>query len=91
MTAILTQQPTVKVLLKNISWYTYEYLLQDLAEQPGVCLTYDQGTLEITTPLDPHEKYSELLGNFVEVLTDELNQDIYRMQCFAYISFFITS
>jgi Uma2 family endonuclease len=76
MTAILTQQPTAGVLLKNISWQTYEYLLQDLAEQPGIRLTYDQGTLEIMTPLDPHEKYSELLGNFVEVLTDELNQDI---------------
>lgn len=76
MTAILTQQPTAGVLLKNISWQTYEYLLQDLAEQPGVRLTYDQGTLEIMTPLDPHEKYKKLLGRFVETLSEELDTDI---------------
>ncbi|MCT7952194.1 Uma2 family endonuclease [Ancylothrix sp. C2] len=76
MTATLIEKPAQGVVLKNISWQTYESLLQDLAEQPGVRLTYDRGTLEIMTPLAPHEKYSELLGNFVEVVTDELNQEI---------------
>ena len=76
MTATLIEKQTYGVVLKNISWQTYESLLKDLAEQAGVRLTYDRGTLEIMTPLAPHEKYSELLGNFVEVVTDELNQEI---------------
>lgn len=77
MTATLIEKPAYYgVVLKNISWRTYESLLQDLAEQAGIRLTYDRGTLEIMTPLAPHEKYSELLGNFVEVVTDELNQEI---------------
>ena len=76
MTATLIQPPPNAVLLKNISWHTYENLLKELEQQPGLRLTYDRGLLEIMTPLDPHEKYKELLGNFVEALTDELDIDI---------------
>jgi Uma2 family endonuclease len=76
MTATLIQPPPNAVLLKNISWHTYENLLKELEQQPGLRLTYDRGLLEIMTPLDPHEKYKELLGNLVEAVTDELDIDI---------------
>ncbi|MEG4811663.1 Uma2 family endonuclease [Microcoleus sp. F8-D3] len=79
MTATLIQTPKAGFLLKNISWQTYESLVNELAEQPGIRLTYDRGNLEIMTPSAPHEKSGELLGNFVEVLTDELNLDICSM------------
>ncbi|MBD1937053.1 Uma2 family endonuclease [Microcoleus sp. FACHB-68] len=79
MTTTLIQNPTSRVLLKNISWQTYEFLVQDLAEQPGIRLTYDRGTLEIMTPLDPHEKYKKILGRFVETLSEELDTDIYSL------------
>ncbi|HBK24348.1 MAG TPA: hypothetical protein DDZ60_18160, partial [Planktothrix sp. UBA10369] len=83
MTATLIQPPQEKqspladhVLLKNISWQTYQLLLEDLAEQPGIRLIYDQGLLEIMTPLDPHEGNKKLLGRLVETLTEELNIEV---------------
>ena len=76
MTATLIQNQTSGILLKNISWKTYESLLNEIGEHGGISLTYDRGNLEIMTPSAPHEKSGELLGNFVEVLTDELNVDI---------------
>ena len=65
-----------RVLLRNISWQTYQALLKDVEEQPGIRMTYDRGLLEIMTPLDPHESYKKLLGRFVEALTEELNVEI---------------
>jgi len=63
-------------LIKNISWQTYEALLKDVEEQPGIRLTYDRGMLEIMSPLAPHERNKELIGRFVPVLTEEQNIEI---------------
>jgi Uma2 family endonuclease len=76
MTATLIQTPQVGVLLKNISWQTYESLVNELAEQAGIRLTYDRGNLEIMTPLDLHEGNNKILGRFVETVTEELNIEI---------------
>ena len=76
MTATLIPSQSSGILLTNISWKTYESLLNELTQQGGIRLTYDRGRLEIITPSAPHEKSGELLGNFVEILTDELNVDI---------------
>lgn len=75
MTTTLTQSIN-RVLLRNISWQTYQALLKDVEEQPGIRMTYDRGLLEIMTPLDPHESYKKLLGRFVEALTEELDIQI---------------
>ncbi|WP_341733960.1 Uma2 family endonuclease [Microcoleus sp. EPA2] len=76
MTATFIQSQTSGVLLKNISWQTYESLVNELAEQRGIRLTYDRGTLEIMTPSDPHEGNKQILGRFVETVTEELNVEI---------------
>jgi len=65
-----------QVLLKNISWETYQTLLKDLEIQPGTRMNYKAGLLEIVTPLNPHESYKQLVGRFVETLTEELNLEI---------------
>ena len=75
MTTTLTQSPN-RVLLRNISWQTYQDLLKDLEEQPGIRLTYDRRLLEIMAPSPPHENYKKVLGRFVETLTEELNIEI---------------
>lgn len=75
MTATLIQSPD-RVLLRNISWQTYQSLLKDFEQQPAMRLTYDQGTLEIKMPLDPHESYKKLLGRLVEALTEELGIEV---------------
>ncbi|TAD82710.1 MAG: Uma2 family endonuclease [Oscillatoriales cyanobacterium] len=76
MTATFIQSQTSGVLLKNISWRTYESLVNELAEQRGIRLTYDRGTLEIMTPSAPHEGNKQILGRFVETVTEELNVEI---------------
>jgi Uma2 family endonuclease len=76
MTATLIQTPQPGVVLKNISWQTYESLVNELAQQRGIRLTYDRGTLEIMTPSASHEGNKQILGRFVETVTEELNVEI---------------
>ncbi|XHX79988.1 MAG: Uma2 family endonuclease [Stenomitos frigidus ULC029] len=75
MTAALIQSPD-RVLLRDISWQTYQSLLKDFEQQPGMRLTYDRGLLEIMMPLVPHETYKKLLGRLIETLTEELEIEI---------------
>ena len=76
MKATLIPTPQAGVVLKNISWQTYESLVNELAEQRGIRLTYDRGTLEIMTPSAPNEGNKQILGRFVETVTEELNVEI---------------
>jgi Uma2 family endonuclease len=62
------------VLLRGISWDTYEALLRDLSCS-SIRLTYDRGSLEIMAPLYRHEAYADALARLVEVLAEELAVD----------------
>ncbi len=64
------------VLLENISWSTYEALLEDLGPHPGKRITYDRGLLEIMTTSPRHERVKKLLGRFLEIMTLELSIEI---------------
>jgi Uma2 family endonuclease len=75
MTATLIQSPD-RVILRNISWHTYQSLIRDFEAEPAIRLTYDRGTLEIRMPLDPHETYKKLLGRLIETATEELDLEI---------------
>jgi Uma2 family endonuclease len=75
MTATLIQSPD-RVILRNISWQTYQSLIKDFEAEPAIRLTYDRGTLEIRMPLDPHETYKKLIGRFIEAATEELDLEI---------------
>jgi len=75
MTATLIQSPD-RVILRNISWQSYQSLIRDFEQQPALRLTYDRGALEIRMPLDPHETYKKLLGRLIEAATEELDLEI---------------
>ncbi|MEM9906429.1 MAG: Uma2 family endonuclease [Cyanobacteria bacterium P01_D01_bin.44] len=75
MTVTLIQSPD-RVVLRNISWQSYQSLMHDLEQEPAIRLTYDQGTLEIRMPLDPHETYKKLIGRLIEAATEELGLEI---------------
>lgn len=75
MTATLIQSPD-RVILRNISWQTYQSLIKDFEAEPAIRLTYDRGTLEIRMPLDSHETYKKLLGRLIEAATEELELEI---------------
>jgi Uma2 family endonuclease len=54
-----------RVVFHNISWQSYEKILEALGEDRSARLTYDCGTLEITMPLEEHESARELIGLFI--------------------------
>lgn len=79
MTSTLLRQPSFKsdrVILRNISWHTYQALVTDFENSPAVRLTYDRGTLEIRMPLDPRESYKKLIGRLIEAATEELGLEV---------------
>ncbi|NEQ75783.1 MAG: Uma2 family endonuclease [Okeania sp. SIO2C9] len=69
-------KPENTTLLMGIRWETYQALLLDLVENPGKKLTYDQGALEIMTPLPEHEINKGFLGRLVQTTTEVLGLEI---------------
>ncbi|WP_017304565.1 hypothetical protein [Spirulina subsalsa] len=64
-------QPTKgeqRVVFRYISWDAYVQLLEVLPPSRGARLTYDQGVLEITMPLEDHEFFRCLIERFIIVL-----------------------
>ncbi|MEA5620325.1 Uma2 family endonuclease [Cronbergia sp. UHCC 0137] len=64
-----------RVMLYNISWQQFENLLQDLGESRAARVAYDDGTLEIMTPLPEHEYYKKAISNGIEDIAEELDLD----------------
>lgn len=60
------------VVLENVSWQTYDKLLDDLVDRSAPRMTYDRGVLEITSPTPEHERLNRTLAQLVEVLAEEL-------------------
>ena len=84
MTRILSQPLNVSppqldevehFVLEDASWELYEKLLKDIGERP-IRVTYDDGRLEIMSPLPEHERPKEFLGRIIEMLSFELNRPV---------------
>ncbi|MFB2934964.1 Uma2 family endonuclease [Aerosakkonemataceae cyanobacterium BLCC-F154] len=71
----LTERRADRVVLYNISWQQFENLLIDLGQSRAARLAYDNGTLEIMTPLPEHEYYKESLSDAVKDIAEELEID----------------
>lgn len=67
---------TNSVILHNISWNTFERILLETGDTRNNRFTYNQGILEIMTPLMPHEHNNRLLQNLIIVLVEELNLNV---------------
>jgi len=68
--------PEQRVLLRNVSWETYERLLEENSDNSSPRFTYDGGVLEIMSPYAEHEWYNQLVSDLVKLLTRELRIDI---------------
>ncbi len=73
------RQAETRSLLTGIGWETYQALALDLAENPSKKLTYNQGILEIMTPLPEHELNKRFLGRIVETTTEFLGLEIFSL------------
>jgi hypothetical protein len=72
---VATARRADRVLLHNINWDQFERLLADLGESRSARIAYDNGTLEIMTPLPEHEYFKEVIGTAVQDVAEELDLD----------------
>ena len=73
----LVKSPTEqRVLLRNVSWETYERLVAEREERPVPRFFYDRGVLEIASPSKGHESVSRVVALLVEELAVELDVDV---------------
>lgn len=68
--------PEKRLTLYDVSWDTYEKLLEAFGEHRAARLTYDQGLLEFMVPLEEHENPSDLIGVFIRTLVEELGWNL---------------
>ena len=68
-----TKQRADRVVLYNISWQQFENLLIDLGDSRAARVAYNNGTLEIMTPLPEHEYYRESIGDAIKDIAEELD------------------
>ena len=58
------------LVLQDVTWDEYEKLLKDLETHPRLRVMYDQGRLEIMSPLNIHEAYGRLVDDLARIYAD---------------------
>jgi Uma2 family endonuclease len=58
------------LVFRDVDWGEYERLLSDLADRPRLRISYDEGRLEIMSPLPEHEEYKEFILRAIQVLSE---------------------
>lgn len=78
MTATLSppEQVAQRVILDNISWETYQRLMEERGERPKPRYAYDHGKLETMVTSYEHENLKHIIATLVELLAEELEMDI---------------
>ena len=57
-------------MFQQVRWEDYEQLLKDLVDRPGVRVSYDEGRLEIMSPLPEHEEYKDSIYSMVRAFAE---------------------
>src|SRR5208337_4756087 len=60
-----------RVVLRHVSWETYESLLADHADASSPRFTYSEGMLEIMSPSLEHEKLNQVLATIADLVAEE--------------------
>jgi Uma2 family endonuclease len=68
-----------RVTFHHLNWQAYQQILHAVGESRSARLTYDQGILEITMPLEEHEFAARLIELLIRVLVVELGLKIKTM------------
>ena len=56
-----------RVVLRHVSWETYESLLADHADARSPRFTYSEGMLEIMSPSSEHEKLIQVIATIADI------------------------
>lgn len=77
MSTILTKPIAENViLLNNVSWVTFNLLLEELGHQRNQRLSYYLGNLEIMSPLGEHENNNRFIDDLIRAIADEFNLNL---------------
>jgi Uma2 family endonuclease len=68
-----------RITFRNLDWHAFKQIQSLLTERTRARFTYDNGVLEITMPLEGHERSARLIELFVRVLVVELGMKIKTM------------
>lgn len=68
-----------RVVFQGLSWDAYQLILDTLPPTKNSRLTYDNGILEITVPLEEHEFYRSLIEYFIRGLVELMELPIKSM------------
>jgi Uma2 family endonuclease len=71
----LSVPPGKSLLIHNLNWQAFETVLEELGEHRSARIAYDNGTLEIMTPLPEHEADKEIIGDLLKALLEELEME----------------
>ena len=73
--ATVLSQLEQRIILENISWDTYQRILEAHRDRSAPRFTYDRGRLEIMSPSAQHEELNRTAARLVEVVAEEMNLD----------------
>ncbi len=62
-----------RLAFRSLDWSAFQQIRQLLGERTHARFTYDNGTLEITMPLEGHERLARLIELFIRILVVELS------------------
>ena len=68
--------PGAALVFQQVPWEEYEQLLKDLVDRPGVRVSYNEGRLEIMSPLPVHEEYKDSIYRMVCVFSEEIGIEL---------------
>ncbi|MBW4621824.1 MAG: Uma2 family endonuclease [Cyanosarcina radialis HA8281-LM2] len=68
-----------RLTFRNLDWQTFKQIQNLLAERTRARFSYDNGILEITMPLEGHERSARLIELFIRVLVVEMGMKIKTM------------
>src|SRR5688500_86372 len=63
------------IVLEDMSWGLYERLLREIGDRP-IRVTYDQGRLEMMSPLPEHEDAKKIIDLLIRGITLELGIEV---------------
>ena len=68
-----------RMTFRDLNWPAFKQIQQLLTERTHARFTYDNGTLEITMPLEEHERSARLIELFIRILVVELGMKMKTM------------
>lgn len=68
-----------RIVFRDLKWSAFKQIQQLLTERTRALFTYDNGILEITMPLERHERFARLIERFIWILVGEMGLDMKTM------------